>query len=161
MQTQLPPRPDVVVPKPKRAVWKIAASIVGGLIVLGAIGFLVDGTKTETTASPTESVMTREEAATAATPLANEVTSILETVAQGGMADSIANDPSKLNHVAELMDQIAAIWTGVDDEIAGYMSSGADHYRDAADAIASGDFLTATDEIDAATDDVDAATKEL
>jgi hypothetical protein len=49
----LPPRPDQGPAPKKRSKWAIIGSIVGGLIVLGAIGNLTDSTETDTPTSVT------------------------------------------------------------------------------------------------------------
>jgi len=168
MKTDLPARPDLpfrpglATPKKRHLGWIIAGSVVGGLIVLGAIGSAIDSGESGTRVASPDPVtitepdgMTRQEAMSAAVPLmeqaATEIGQITET-------SSATSDVVHLNRAADLTDDAAALFVGIDDAQHGYLTSAADHLRGAANAVSVGDWSMATDEMNAFTDDIDAAT---
>lgn len=163
MQADLPARPDLApaptpAPKPRRRIGAIIASVVGGLIVLGALSSLVDSEEKAGPSPTAADTMTRQEAMTAAAPLmtrsSQELTAASTALDQFDIAGAIPH----IQTAADLTDQAAALFIGVDVEMEGYLSSAADHYRASSDALAAQDFDTATAEMNAASDDIDAAT---
>jgi len=157
MQADLPARPDLAPAPKKRRLGAIIASVVGGLIVLGAIGSLVD--TEEPSSGPTAGdTMTRQEALDAAGPIATESSRELTAASEALDQLDVAGALPHIQAAADLTDQAAALFVGVDAEMEGYLSSAAGHYRASAAALQAQDYDTAAAEMNAASDDIDAAT---
>lgn len=165
-----PPRPDLPNPASpsfvtlepvRRKVWPwIIAGAIGMFLVLGAIG-VATGANDPPTTLPTpvvtdtgDSGLTLDEAYSQATPLMNQVADELTAITA---TSAVSSDVIHLNRAADLMDQAAAMFVGVDDAEGGYLSSAGDHFRAAAIAEDAGDSVTFQQEIQAATSDIDAA----
>jgi hypothetical protein len=151
MQTTLPPRPDEIPiiteePPKKRRGWTIAGSILGGLLVLGGLGSLVDQNAAEGTATAIEPDWEQ------ATALVKQVNTELGFITPNSTVES---DLIHLDRIIDLQEQEAALFDGTNrPEIATFLRSSADHVQAARDAEAAGDFDTFSQEMSLAGDDL-------
>lgn len=158
----LPARPDQApapAPKSHTARWVVLGAV-GMFIALMIIG-LASGAGTRTaepprvTLNPAPSEMTRQEAMNQASPIMLRAADELDQIT---LTSAISDDVSHINNAADLTDEAAALFVGVDSVMEGYLSSAADHFRSSADAYGAGDLTTATHEMEAATSDLNSAT---
>ena len=173
--TYLPARPDSfsAPPAPKSHTWRnVILGALGMFVALGIIGSVLDLGEPGTRVAPApividqgpieivepDSGLTYEEAVDQAIPLmlqsAREIEAITATSA-------ISSDVRHLSNAADLTEEAATLFEGVDDEIAALLHSASGHLQTAADFVAEGRWGAATQELNAYSDDIDAATTAL
>lgn len=155
-----PPPPASPAPRKKRdpAVRKALLAAAAGLVIIGAVSSAIDDEPADSVTSPItvdiDSPTSLSEAYSQLSPLmfeaADEMGSITSTSA-------IEDDLVHLERAAELLDEAATYFDGLDDTMATYLRNAASHTRLAADAESGGDFVTFNAEIEAATADIQSA----
>lgn len=164
-ETQFPPAPPaylnggtIAQPK-KRRHWLLALAGVALVVGLAVLGLLTNVDQYSTgTQAPVETETTVQEAAIQASPLVTEAASEFQlayTAVQAGDAGAMVDHT---NAAADLYEEVGSIFDGVDNTIAGYFHSAADHLYRSTSYVSDGDYSSAIVEIRAAGRALESAT---
>jgi hypothetical protein len=170
-ETQLPPKPDVVVHEPvqvppkRRRGWLIAAGVAGFITLVGGVGAIAQQSQEQATTSnpvvvapdvpvvdapdaPSETDRGTMEAAAMTVPLGEEAVAEMEAAATAATAMDIDGASGHLRNAGDLWTEISSVWVGVDPYLEATAGQVADHLYNSADDLANYEIDSATREIE-------------